>query len=65
MAELVEKYNTERSAKKLEEAKYRLCRKIYDSSTRVKGKTDIFGSWEAAFEKYKIKEEDSLDTSSI
>ena len=65
MGELVEKYNIERSEKKLEEAKYRLCRKIYDSSTRIKGKTDIFGSWEAAFEKYKIKEEDSLDTSSI
>ncbi len=58
-SELASRYNQERSEKQLEEAKYRICRKIYDSSKRSKGKSEIFGRWESAFEKYKIKEEDS------
>ncbi len=62
--ELAERYNIERSDKQLEEAKYRICRKIYDSSKRSKGKSEIFGRWEAAFEKYRIKEEDSTGNSS-
>ncbi len=57
-SEMAEKYNAERSEEKLEEAKYKICRKIYDSSTRSKGKSEIFGKWEAAFDKYKIAKED-------
>ena len=53
--ELVLAYDAGRSPKQLEEAKYRLCRRIYDSSKRTKGKS--FGSWEAAFEKFKITKE--------
>ena len=63
-SELAARYNADRSEKQLEEAKYRICRKIYDSSKRTKGKTEIFGRWEAAFEKYKIKEDDSTGDSS-
>lgn len=63
-SELAARYNVDRSEKQLEEAKYRICRKIYDSSTRTKGKAEIFGRWEAAFEKYRIKEDISTDDSS-
>ena len=63
-SELAARYNADRSEKQLEEAKYRICRKIYDSSKRTKGKTEIFGRWEAAFENYKIKEDDSTGDSS-
>ena len=54
---LAERYNVDRSESQLEEAKYRICKKMYDSSKRTKGKSEIFGSWETAFEKYKIKED--------
>ena len=57
--EIVSKYNVERSGKQLEEAKFRICRKIYDSSKRVKGKAEIFSRWEAAFSKFKIKEDEA------
>lgn len=63
-SELASRYNLERSDKQLEGAKYRICRKIYDSSKRTKGKSEVFGRWEAAFEKYKIKEDDSTGNSS-
>ena len=63
-SELAAQYNVERSEKRLEEAKFRICKKIYDSSTRTKGKDAVFGSWEAAFAKNKIKEEDPMDESS-
>ena len=63
-SELAARYNAERSEHQLEEAKYRICRKIYDSSKRSKGKSEIFSRWENAFEKYKIKEEDSAGSSS-
>ncbi len=56
-AQMAGRYNTERSGKQIEEAKYRICRKIYDSSKRSKGKSESFSSWENAFERYKIKEE--------
>lgn len=62
--ELAQRYHLERSQKQLEEAKYRICRKIYDSSKRTKGKSQIFGRWEEAFAKYKIKEDDSTGKSS-
>lgn len=54
--ELVEKYNTVRSEEKIDEAKFRLCKRIYDSSTRVKGRALVFSRWEAAFKDYKFKE---------
>jgi len=62
--ELVTAYDGGRSSKQLEEAKYRLCRRIYDSSKRTKGKSDGFASWEAAFEKYKISKEGDAKKSS-
>lgn len=55
--ELAGRYQVERSGKQLEEAKFRICRRIYDSSTRSKGKSEIFGRWEEAFARLKIKEE--------
>lgn len=58
-SELAERYNTERSERQLDEAKYRICKKIYDSSKRTKGKSEVFGRWEAAFEKYKMKDDSS------
>ena len=57
--EIASKYNVERSEKQLEEAKFRICRRIYDSSKRIKGRAEIFSRWEAAFSKFKIKEDDS------
>ena len=55
--ELAEKYSLERSEKQLEEAKFRVCKRIYDSGSRVKGKSQIFRHWEESFDKYKFKEE--------
>ena len=55
--ELADGYGVERTEKQREEAKYRICKKIYDSSKRSKGKSEIFSRWEAAFDKYKIKED--------
>ncbi|MBE6660321.1 MAG: hypothetical protein E7605_02850 [Ruminococcaceae bacterium] len=53
--DLAAAFNTDRSEKKLEEAKYRLCKMIYDSSTRSKGKSEVFEDWEKAFEQHKLK----------
>jgi hypothetical protein len=53
-SELAEHYNMERSDRKLEEAKFGICRRIYDSSKRIKGKSAIFGKWEQMFKQYKI-----------
>ncbi len=53
--DLAAAFNTDRSEKKLEEAKYRLCKMIYDSSARSKGKSDVFEDWEKAFEQHKLK----------
>lgn len=61
--ELAERYNIERNAQELEKAKYRICRKIYDSSKRCKGRSEIFGRWEEKFKEYRIKEEDSAGDS--
>ncbi len=55
--ELAAGYSTNRSAQKANEAKYKICKKIYDSSERVKGKSAAFKSWNDAFKKYNIKEE--------
>ncbi len=63
-SELAERYNVERSGQQLDEAKFRICRKIYDSSRRTKGKSEIFARWESEFKKFKIKEEDSSKKSS-
>lgn len=52
--ELAANYNAERSEAQLAEAKYSLCRRIYDSSKRTKGRSEIFQSWETAFKKYKV-----------
>ncbi len=56
-AQLAARYSTDRSERKLEEASLRICRRIYDSSKRVKGRGELFGGWEDRFAKYKIKEE--------
>ena len=55
--ELAQKYNKDRSDEKLEEAKYRICRKIYDSSHRVSGKEDVFSYWTEMFGRLNIKGE--------
>lgn len=60
--DLAASYNLDRSEKKREEAKYSICKKIYDSSKRTKGKPEIFGQWEEAFGKYKIKDESAGDS---
>lgn len=52
--ELAEKYNVDRSEEMVEEAKYRICKRIYDSSTRKKGKSEIFSEWEEAFTRLHI-----------
>ena len=52
--EHVAHYDAERSGEKLEEAKYRLCKEILDSSKRVVGKEDIFSVWYEKFLQYKI-----------
>ncbi len=53
--ELASSYNAERSDEQINEAKYKICRMIYDSSERVKGRSDIFARWEHAFKEYKIE----------
>ncbi len=62
--ELAKKYNAERSESQIEEAKYKICKKIYDSSKRTKGKSEIFRRWKEAFERFEIKEDDSTSDSS-
>ena len=62
--ELAERYNVDRSESRLDEAKYRICRKVYDSSKRIKGKAGVFGCWEAAFKQYKINKDVSTEDSS-
>ncbi len=62
-SELAEKYNTDRSAKQLNEAKYRICKKIYDSSKRTKGKAEIFGGWCDEFKKLKLMDASVADES--
>ena len=52
--ELAEKYNADRSEESVEISKYKICKKIYDSSTRKKGKTESFQSWIDAFSEYHI-----------
>ncbi|MBQ2881229.1 MAG: hypothetical protein IJE40_03070, partial [Clostridia bacterium] len=63
--EMAASYKVERSEKQCEEAKYGICKRIYDSSARYRGKADVFGNWETAFEKYKLKETSSPDDSSM
>ena len=47
-------YDADRKDEELAIAKFRLCRRIYDSSNRSKGKSAIFSKWEKVFEQYKI-----------
>lgn len=55
--QLATSYNEERSEKELELAKFKICRRIYDSSTRTQGRTEVFGYWEEMFRKLKISGE--------
>lgn len=55
--EIASKYNADRSAEKLEKAKYEICKKLYDSTARTKGKAEVFSSWSSAFKQYGIKNE--------
>lgn len=52
--QLATTYNEERSERELELAKFKICRRIYDSSTRTQGRTEVFGYWEEKFAKLKI-----------
>ncbi len=52
--ELAEKYNVTRTDDSLEASKFKICRRIYDSSKRTKGKEEVFGGWIEAFRQYKI-----------
>lgn len=47
--DLVKSYQVERSSEKLEKAKFKICKRIYDSSKRIKGKAEIFENWETKF----------------
>ena len=51
---LAEKYSTERDSKQLEAAKFGICKRIYDSGNRVKGKAEIFSYWEKKFDDFKL-----------
>ena len=53
-SELAAAYQADRSAKQLEKAQFTICKKIYDSSARKKGKSEIFSSWEEKFKEHKI-----------
>ena len=53
-SELAGAYQVARTAKQQEKATYTICKKIYDSSTRKKGKSEIFSSWEEKFAEHKI-----------
>lgn len=59
--ELASKYDLDRSEKRVEEAKFRICKRIYDSSSRVKGKAEVFGKWTAKFNELGIKTDSELD----
>lgn len=48
--EMVKSYNSARSEKQLEEAKYRICERIYESGTLVK-KEEVFSTWVSVFKK--------------
>lgn len=61
--ELAEHYDMERTEKSREKAKYTICKRIYDSSKRVKGKTEIFARWLDAFERCKVKEGSDTENS--
>jgi len=52
--ELAEKYNVDRSVESVEASKYKICKRIYDSSSRKKGKEEIFSTWIEAFKEYHI-----------
>lgn len=62
--ELVFAYSSERSKEARKVAAYKILRKIYDSSTRSKGKSEVFCDWEEKFKEYKINEETSAEDSS-
>lgn len=59
---LASHYDLDRDSKRVEEAKYRICRRIYDSSTRVKGKADVFANWINKFKELGIKTESETDS---
>ena len=55
--ELASKYDLDRSERRIEEAKFRICKRIYDSSSRVKGKAEVFGRWVTMFSELGLKSE--------
>ncbi len=59
--ELVENFLPKRTAAQREEAKWRICKKIYDAGGRTKGRSEAFASWEDAFKRHNIKDGDPID----
>jgi hypothetical protein len=55
--DMAKAYDSDRTGSELEDAAYRICRRIYDSSSRTKGKSETFDKWETAFKHYKINSE--------
>ncbi|MBQ3055405.1 MAG: hypothetical protein IJC88_04800 [Oscillospiraceae bacterium] len=52
--EMVDAYGVNRSEESAEKAVFEICRKIYDSSSRTKGKEGVFKSWNDKFTELKI-----------
>ena len=60
--ELAERYYREREGDSLEKSQFRICKMIYDSSTRSQGKDKIFASWLRMFRTYKLDKEKFTDS---
>lgn len=54
MGDMVKAYQTERSDEKCEKATFGLCKRIFDSSARIKGKNETFKSWVTKFTDLKL-----------
>lgn len=54
--DLARKYRQDRSEEKLRDAKYRICKKIYDSTARTKGVKKAFAEWEEEFGELDFEE---------
>ncbi len=60
--DLAKNYGVERSEDQLKVAKFSICKRIYDSGSRSKGKSEIFSRWEDIFKDCKIKETSASDS---
>ena len=56
-SDLAEHYNMVRSDEQIEKAKFRICRRFYDSSKRIAGRENLFDVWEEKFKEFDIRKE--------